>query len=571
MFNRLKKFSFFNRLLWMIWLFILLPISLTAYVSFELVSKEVTERIEKANREVVDVVQDRVSRMIEDITFSANVLIQDPGFVRQAEFISKMEALTTFEEHMAIQSIMNTISFVETKTIRLGAELFYMNEADMVLTNRNAASIKPNWPTIKSYLDKNNVQTMQWIRTYNQPGDKNVYGIRLLQSQNGARIGAIVIVLPYSFFEKMAEIHEYGVLSISDREGRLLWYSSKNGMDYEQAVSLQEGEYLHTAKPVDFINWSVDYRIDEWEVTGSITKLFYTFIWIIAGFVILFLVLAVWMATRLYKPLRKLQQTATVFSSGDLKVRYDSNGKDEIAFLGHAFNRMLDQTEKLIQNIEQEQEEKKVIELTALSGQIRPHFLMNTLNAFKCSLALTKDAYHSGKIDSLMSLLRAYMRVHVPSTLAKEAKLLTDYVDIMNMRNIQNVKLHCELEDGPEHVSMPALFMQPIVENSIVHGLLQKEGEAWIRIKAWREDEMLVLTIEDNGAGMDPDKLAAIQTMLELEDTSELPQEQVGLLNVKKRMKLTYGKEASLSVHSRQESQSGTQFEFKLPISRLSF
>src|SRR5690606_35533183 len=128
-------------------------------------------------------------------------------------------------------------------------------------------------------------------------------------------------------------------------------------------------------------------------------------------------------------------------------------------------------------------EQKRVMELEALFMQIRPHFLINTLNSIKCSLILQEDRLHSGIIDSLMSLLRAYLKVNEPATLQEECKLLGHYVDIMKIRNEIPVELKVDLVPGLEQTVIPKLILQPIIENAIVHGLMDRP-DAVITVRA---------------------------------------------------------------------------------------
>jgi two-component system sensor histidine kinase YesM len=211
-------------------------------------------------------------------------------------------------------------------------------------------------------------------------------------------------------------------------------------------------------------NWTLVYETPYETITGELSSIFYTSILLIGLFILIFLVLSFFIAKRLHKPIQKLRGVALQFGEGNRLVRFPQSGSDEIADLGKTLNQMLDQINQLIKNIEHEQEEKRVIELQSLSSQIRPHFLLNTLNSIKCSLVLYEDKLHSKKIDSLMILLRNYLRINEMSALQNECVILKHYIEIMEMRSDLQIELVIELPEGLKDFQLPKLLLQPLAE-----------------------------------------------------------------------------------------------------------
>ncbi|MEK4512794.1 sensor histidine kinase [Paenibacillus sp. FSL K6-2524] len=225
---------------------------------------------------------------------------------------------------------------------------------------------------------------------------------------------------------------------------------------------------------------------------------------------------------------------------------------------------MMDQLKGLIYDIEQEQEQKRVMELDALFMQIRPHFLINTLNSIKCSLILQKDQLHSGVIDSLMSLLRAYLKINEPTTLLEECELLGHYIDIMKIRNEIPLELVVDLEPDLKQWVIPKLMLQPLIENAIVHGLVDNP-DAKISIHARRDQNCIMIDIEDNGSGMEEEQLSVLNQQLQSNDSDQhASYTRVGLINVVQRLRLSFGPTATLCLY--QNNMGGVTAFLQIPV-----
>jgi sensor histidine kinase YesM len=297
---------------------------------------------------------------------------------------------------------------------------------------------------------------------------------------------------------------------------------------------------------LDKTNWTLVYEANKESFTGQISRTFYTGMGGVIFFCIIFSITSIFIAKRLHNPIQKLQRVVRQFGSGNLDARLEVKGKDDLAELSQTLNTMLDQLQHLIYDIEQEQEQKRVMELDALFMQIRPHFLINTLNSIKCSLILQKDQLHSGIIDSLMSLLRAYLKVNEPTTLQEECRLLKHYMDIMKIRNEIPVELKVDLEPGLDQLVIPKLLLQPLIENAIVHGFIDHD-DAGISVYGRREESDIIIEIEDNGSGMEEAARIALNDHLQSSDSEQdASYQRVGLINVVQRMRLSFGSTASL-------------------------
>ena len=212
----------------------------------------------------------------------------------------------------------------------------------------------------------------------------------------------------------------------------------------------------------------------------------------------------------------------------------------------------------------------KALELMALQAQINPHFMFNTLKTiYWKSYSLTGGANDvSSMIESLSGIL--HYSLENPGSMAsvrEEIQQTKNYLDIQmaRYRNRFRVELRCP-EDVME-LKLLRLILQPLVENSIVHGILQDDRalpERGIRITVRRSGDTLRLRVTDNGIGMRPEALAVLQRTLHAEVTPEQEIQHIGLHNTVKRLFLQYGEQAQVRIQSRYRF--GTSITISIPV-----
>ncbi|MEC0330578.1 sensor histidine kinase [Paenibacillus macerans] len=306
------------------------------------------------------------------------------------------------------------------------------------------------------------------------------------------------------------------------------------------------------------------------EATVNISSIFNrVFLFQIISFIVFMAMLIVLVRT-FTRPLVRLGKAASAVQRGNLEVRSGVRGNDEIGRLGLLFDQMLDRVKQMIAEISTTQARKRTAELKMLQAQINPHFLFNVLNSIRMKVMKHGDLESGKMIGSLSTLLRMTIsREEDEITLHEEIELVSHYVRLMNLRQKQEVTL--ELAVAPEAflVKVPRLILQPLVENALIHGLTQQAGV--IRIAASMEQDGLLLTVADNGAGMEEAKLEA--TLRRMNDAGAAPEQAgikpkghfsgMGLHNVMERMRLRFG--SMFHVEIRSEPGLGTVIEMYIP------
>jgi sensor histidine kinase YesM len=233
----------------------------------------------------------------------------------------------------------------------------------------------------------------------------------------------------------------------------------------------------------------------------------------------------------------------------------ESPRADEIGLLEDSFNLMIIRNQELIAQKFQTRIEKRSAQLRALQAQINPHFLYNTLQIIG-GMALKKNAPEVyGVTLDLSDILRyslSFSKEMVP--LGEEIKYLDSYLAIQNQRFGGRININRDIDPEWLKVLIPKLILQPIVENSLEHGLAEKPGvwEITLSCKAAGEYDML-LVISDNGLGMAPERLRYIREELAKgEENAIASSAHIGLNNVNSRIRLKYGAPYGVTVESGQ-------------------
>ena len=243
---------------------------------------------------------------------------------------------------------------------------------------------------------------------------------------------------------------------------------------------------------------------------------------------------------RMLKRLVVLDDMMSQVESGHFDIAIREEGPDdEITRIIRRFNQMASHLQAVINSAVEKEQAQKAAELSALQAQINPHFLYNTLENMRMQCEI--DGYYAigDSLAALGDLFRYSIKWgsnEVPFRL--EWDNLKNYISIMNMRYQEDLKCIMEIGEGVGDVMVPKMLLQPLVENSFSHGFKQVLPPWLIVIRAFRKRDMLVIMIEDNGSGIEQERLLEIRQCLK-NDTplrGEKKKRSIGLINVKQRL-----------------------------------
>lgn len=238
---------------------------------------------------------------------------------------------------------------------------------------------------------------------------------------------------------------------------------------------------------------------------------------------------------------------------GNLEVVIDTRGSDEMAELGMQINKMLERIRQLMKDNLQRELLAKNAEIKALQNQINAHFIYNVLESVKMMAEIDEEYEISDAITRLGRLLRYSMRwVSGNVTVREELEYIRNYLALINLRFDYEIYLSENLPEAILGQEIPKMSLQPIVENSVYHGIEQMAEDTNIYIKGMFEDGDCIIEITDAGNGMSEETLEKLRRKIAGEvDTSDDKGHGIGLKNVQDRIRMSFGEGYGLEISSR--------------------
>lgn len=263
---------------------------------------------------------------------------------------------------------------------------------------------------------------------------------------------------------------------------------------------------------------------------------------------------------RISRPILKLNHSVMEYEAGKKPEIY-IGGSSEIRHLGYSIQSSYEKSEELMQEIVWEQNERRKSELDALQSQINPHFLYNALDSITWMIEGERNDEAAFMISQLAKLFRISLsQGHTIISVRDELQHAKSYMNIQRIRYKDAFSVTFDVAPELEEYCAVKLTLQPILENSINYGVdpMDDCGEIFIRVK--KEEDLLVLSVEDNGIGMSEEEVSLLLT-----DSNRKRKHGsgVGLVNINNRLQILFGKEYGLFIES--EPDEGTRVSVRIP------
>ncbi len=302
--------------------------------------------------------------------------------------------------------------------------------------------------------------------------------------------------------------------------------------------------YFLTTSHSPVTGWSVVSVAYADEIGAQVASIQRITIVVVALILVGVVLLAAYLSHSLSRPIKELQDLTQRAANHELSVHIEPQGNDEIAMLGHSFNKMISRIQKLMDENVREQKLLRKLEMESLDNQIKPHFIYNTLDLIIGQLESNQNEQASLLIEALGSFFRLSLskgREIVP--IASEVEHVRNYLFIQQLRHGEEYQYELAIEQDILDKYIPRLLLQPLVENAIYHGILRSNRQGKIRILGYRTAGNIIFEIRDDGAGIDPAKLQDINEVLRGVRRLRNDKEYFGLRNVNKRAQLMFGED----------------------------
>ncbi|MUT66964.1 HAMP domain-containing protein [Paenibacillus sp. NEAU-GSW1] len=279
------------------------------------------------------------------------------------------------------------------------------------------------------------------------------------------------------------------------------------------------------------------------------------------GFLLLAILAVVIFSRKITKPLGTLHKQMSRFSAGDFEAEAPVYGRDEIAYLSHHFNLMVKRSNELInERYKMKLVEKSAI-LKALEAEINPHFLYNALQAISTKALKHERDDIAEMVDALALTFRYCISGKDIVSAKEELQHINRYMSLQKARFGNRLKVGYHWDEALMTYMLPKLSIQTLAENAIKHALEKVSATVTIAIAASLTVDHIEITVADDGPGFEPDRLRSVLQSFEAE-WEDREGDSVGLVNLHTRLRLLYGEDARLEIHS---DHTGTRMVMLIP------
>lgn len=402
----------------------------------------------------------------------------------------------------------------------------------------------------------------------------------LVNNQTGDREGVLFVDLNYDSISELCDnnrLGSKGYVFILDNKGNIVYHPKQQlmfgGLKSENideimsattnAVSTKlEGEdILYTLSKSSKTGFTVVGAVYTNELLTNSRQT--SVIYFLAMVILLVgvIIVSIFLSREITKPIRRLRDSMSLVEKGEFnKASIDITTNNELGSLTRSFNIMTDRIQNLMEANVKEQADKRKSEMKALQAQINPHFLYNTLD----SIVWMSEANRNEEVVLMTSSLARLFRQSISNekeqvTLREEVEYVKNYLIIQKMRYKDKLEYDINIDEGVYDVKIIKFALQPLVENAIYHGLKYKSCKGKLEITAYAKNEDVIITIKDDGIGMDDEMLSHIFD----KKVTDTKKNGVGVNNVQSRLQLYYGKEYGIIYKSKKDE--GTSASIIIP------
>lgn len=378
------------------------------------------------------------------------------------------------------------------------------------------------------------------------------------------KMGTLVIILKESFFDEifnnMHDNREFMILSENGKQ--ICGFAEKSGNDtvsetYGKYISGKNGHYINR-KSKELVCF-VSLKNTTWNVISVIPlKTLYKDVNRVNGYIMFFglfgcavlIVINKFFADSIEKPIAGLVKKMEIFKKENVLDTVVSERNDEIGYLEHNFNDMAQHLKNVIKTMYLERISRKNAYIKALQAQINPHFIYNTLENISWTARMNNDAEVSDMIATLARLMEVNFRKKEKQvSIEDEVSYIENYYKIIKFRFGDEVTFRYDISPETRQIKIPTLIIQPLVENSVNHGIRKTRRKGIVLIKTYIDKENAIIEVIDNGVGIDGERLDEINDRLgkSLEEGMN-ETDNIGIVNTSNRIKLCYGEEYGLEI-----------------------
>lgn len=517
-------------------------------------------------------ISDKEQYIYENITNISSSFLLDSKVQRFLAMEPTGDAYEDLQRYQAVEEKIRNASGVFSN-MKYSVTLMGLHN-NSYISNDSFFDKETNRQRMEAYrkiLDEKEYQLI-WVGTVNDENRNIITATSYIPDlQNGNPIGMVIFDFDEEVFGKTYKkyVGEQESILITNQKGEILSASEQqkigqsiNGTQWAEELDGYREGYFYDKENKNLVIFVKDStsKMCVWGTVGydnlmePYKKLMKSLPLVVISIVGLCLFVSHKMSRSISKPLGKLTGEIRNYCAGQERTYDEKQSGDEIAYLNREYHFMIQRLEKMIEDIYKEQELKRKYEIEFLKGQIKPHFLYNTLLSIRYLNLTEKKEDVDKSLAALSNILAVYFKSKSSwQTVEEEMEFLKNYCYIQQIRYGNNFESKIEYGEETAELFLPKMILQPVVENAVFHGLSSYEEGGEILIFAEKKEDRLEIIIKDNGIGFQNGK-----------EKKKEEGHGIGMINVRERLGLIYGENASLVIES--TDGKGTTVTFSLPV-----
>lgn len=498
-------------------------------------------------------------RIFSDMDRIATSLILDyriTDILTDSSQIPSYEWFTGYKSFNSLLALLNSNSDYKYNitVISYDNKLYHSGASYNTLLNSNSPMV--------TYINSKNGNPTIFNRMLEEFDDNSVITLGRAVYEKGKYLGTILVETPISYLDEWLNPFEDNPIQLYVLEdNQRIVYSSvftENSQISEElkmaleekrnSVNLEKTDYLLSQMGMDQKNLSVVSLVTSDSVFHESTQVVGLFI--LAFFILICaVIIAIFSLTFLFtRDIKKLNAEVSRFGNmTGTDISLTVHSCDEVGQLTEGVISMSHRINRLLQEVQENERNKRILEFNSLQSQVNPHMIYNTLNTITY-LAELQNAGNIREISSSFAfLLRSISNQGEFISISQEIEYLKSFIAIKKYNMLCNIQTDFNIDKNVLNYRILKLILQPIVENAIIHGFADRIEEGLLTISINYKEGIIHVSISDDGIGMDEELIQSIMSGNEKDRNTFL---RVGIKNIVDRLKLQYGKETSFSIIS---------------------
>ena len=350
-------------------------------------------------------------------------------------------------------------------------------------------------------------------------------------------------------------VMDYGNYEVNEEAKIQIYNEAMSNAEGDGEVEIGENYSLYFYNTSDVTGWKVISILPVDYFEAERRDVIVLIVIIILSSLFLVSVLSILLSRYVSNPIIKLSLAMKHVEKKDFNISVPVRSSNEIGEISKGFNQMIGEVKRLFDNLVIEEEMKRKAQLEALHYQINPHFLHNTITSIGLYAAL-KGADDILEMTNVLGRLlkNKISKPDILISLGEEIENIKDYIFILQIRYERRITIYYDIDENLLNAKIGSFFLQPIVENSIYHGLNSKlnleDEEAILKISAYTDGDKVIVEVYDNGKGLTQEEIDHILDVNKEGNLKNLA-DGIGIQNINHRIKFMYGEKFGINIESK--------------------